>query len=209
MISRTFFICFFISISIAGKAQLSAKAISYTVEIDLTKFNPEAANGLSEKKCTYEVDAYFTDVAMKTIVRNIKRPVEISLRQRQYDIASRDEYNIDHENRFVLVKKDQDFKPKSTGGKKNILNYACKEYTFKDYRGVQFTVWVTDKLAKNICPAGNFSLNGTALEVTTSNGLHYMVTDFAAGQLDANFFQIPADYQQEVVMPPADAKKSK
>jgi hypothetical protein len=209
MTSRTFFSCLFSIISIACQAQLSAKAISYAVEIDLTKFNPEAAGSLADKTCVYEVDAYYTDKEVKTMVRNIKRPIEISLRQRQYEIATQDEYNIDHDNKFILVKKGQDFKPKSTGGKKTILGYACKEYSFKDYRGIQFSVWVTDKLPKNICPAGNFSLDGTALEVTASNGLHYLATDVAGGQLESDFFKMPSGYEQEVMPPPADVKKSK
>jgi hypothetical protein len=191
------------------KAQLKAKAISYAVEIDLNQFNPQAAEELEETTCTYEVDLYYTDEVAKTIVRNILQPVEITLRQRQYQIMSTDEYNVDHENRFILVKKEQQFKPASTGKKKSILGYECREYTLKDYRGVQFSIWVTDKLPRNICPAGNFSLKGTALELTASNGLHFLATDFAEGQLDPNFFQLPADYQQEVSLPPASSKKSK
>jgi hypothetical protein len=196
-------------LSLTGKAQLKAKAISYAVEIDLTQFSPQEAEELTGKKCTYEVDVYYTDQTVKTMVRNILQPMEIMLRQRQYEIASVDEYNIDHANKFILLKKDQRFKPLATGNKKTILGYECREYTLKDYRGVNVNVWVTDKLPKNICPAGNFSVKGTVLELTASNGLHYLATDFAEGELDPNFFQLPADYQQEVSLPPASTKKSK
>lgn len=206
---KAFFICALLTWSLYGTGQDKAKAISYAVEIDLTRFNPEAAEDLDEPICTYEVDAYFTDQKIKTMVRNMKRPVEITIRQRQYDAGTKDEYNIDHDNKFILVKKDQDFKPAQTKNKKTILGYECREYTFTDYRGIQFSVWVTDKLAKNVCPVGNFSLKGTALEVTASNGIHYLATDFAEGQLDPGFFQLPAGYEQEIIMPPASTKKTK
>jgi hypothetical protein len=208
MSRRIFLACALLVLSLTTRAQLKAKAISYAVEIDLTQFNPEAAEDLEETTCTYEVDVYYTDQHVKTMVRSILQPVEITLRQRQYAIASADEYNIDHDNKFILLKKDQRFKPSSTGNKKIILGYECREYTTKDYRGVQFSFWVTDKLPKNICPAGNFSVKGTVLELTASNGLHYVATDFAQGELDSNFFLLPADYQQEVSMPPA-TKRSK
>jgi hypothetical protein len=209
MSRNIFLVSVLLVLSLTGKAQPKAKAISYVVEIDLTRFNPEAAEELEETKCTYEVDVYYTDQHVKTMVRNIRQPVDITLRQRQYEIASTDEYNIDHKNKFILLKKDQRFKPSSTGNKKTILGYACREYTLKDYRDVQFSVWMTEKLPKNICPAGNFSVKGTVLELTASNGLHYLATDFAEGELDPGFFQLPADYEQEVSMPPASSKKSK
>jgi GLPGLI family protein len=196
-------------VSAEATAQLKAKAISYAVEADLTKFAPEAAEELVQKVCTYEVDAYYTDEKLRTMVRPVSTPYDLTIRQRLYDRNSKDEYNIDHANQFMLLKKDQSFAITSTTNQKNILGYACKEYTFKDYRGIQFSVWVTDKLPKNICPAGNFSLKGTALEVTSSNGLHYLATDFAEGQLDGNFFDLPKDYQQDISTPPPTSKKSK
>jgi hypothetical protein len=190
-------------------AQVKARAISYTVEADLTKFAPEAAEELTQKVCTYEVDAYYTDDKLRTMVRPISTPYDLTIRQRFYDRNSKDEYNIDHTNKFMLLKKDQSFAVSPTGNQKTILGYSCKEYAFTDYRNIQFTVWVTDKLPKNVCPAGNFSLMGTALEVTSSNGLHYVATDLAEGELDANFFAIPSDYQQDVFSPPPTSKKSK
>jgi GLPGLI family protein len=195
--------------TVEATAQLKAKAISYAVDVDLTKFAPEAAEELTQKVCRYEVDAYYAEERVRTMVRPISTPYDLTIRQRLYYRNSRDEYNIDHAKQFMLLKKDQSFLITTTGNQRNILGYACKEYTFKDYRGIQFSIWVTDKLPTNICPAGNFSLNGTALEVTSSNGLHYLATDFAEGQLDVNFFDLPKDYQQDISAPPPTSKKSK
>jgi hypothetical protein len=185
-------------------AQIKAKAISYTLEVDLTKFSPQASE-LSQKTCNFEVDAYYTDTKLKTVVRIISRPTgfDLTIMERLYDLNQKDEYNINHDNKNIILKKDQDFKLKSTGKQKTILGNACKEYIFTDYRKINFSVWVAEKLTKNVCPVGNFSLKGTALEITTSNGLHYLAVDTAEGDLAPGFFDLPTGYQQEVVTPPA------
>jgi GLPGLI family protein len=190
-------------------SQIKAKAISYNLTVDLTKFaGTDAAEELSQKTCTFEIDAYYTSDKLKTIVRIVSRPAdyEMGIRQRLYDLKSKDEYNIDHDNTYMMIKKDQNFKATPTGKQKMILGYSCKEYMLTDYRKVNITVWVTDKLQFNVCPAGNYSLKGTALEVELSNGLHYVATDFAEGIVDANFFDPPKNYQEEVVPAPAIQK---
>ena len=189
-------------------AQVKAKAISYNLTVDLTKFAGSFAEELAQKTCTFEVDAYYTTDKLKTIVRVISRPAdyEMGIRQRLYNLKSKDEYNIDHESKYMMLKKDQNFKLTPTGNQKTILGYPCKEFTLTDYRKVGITVWVTDKLQANVCPAGNYSLKGTALEVVMSNGLHYVATDFAEGTLEANFFDLPQLYQEEVVPAPASQK---
>src|SRR3954468_10600595 len=97
---RTF--CLLVAlVSAEATAQLKAKAISYAVEADLTKFAPEAAEELSQKVCTYEVDAYYTDEKLRTMVRPISTPYDLTIRQRLYDRNSKDEYNIDHANQFM------------------------------------------------------------------------------------------------------------
>jgi hypothetical protein len=200
---------FALSASFSVYGQIKAKAISYVVSVDLNAFAGDNAAELSQKTCTFEIDAYYTPEKLKTMVRVISRPAEyeMTIRQRLYDLKSKDEYNIDHDNKYIMLKKDQDFKLTSTGKQKTILGYVCKEYTLTDYRKVNVALWVTDKLQANVCPAGNYSIKGTALEVILSNGLHYLATDQAEGQLDANFFDIPKDYHQEVI--PAPAQKSK
>jgi hypothetical protein len=194
---------FLVFVSFSVSAQTKAKAISYRVEIDLKIFAPGYAeeSQADSVPCIFEVDTYYTPEKLRTRPRTIRRPpdYELTIRQRLYDIASKDEYNIDPINNYLLIKRNQVVKTKATGKQKSILGYNCKEYTFTDHRNVGFNVWVTDKLPKNICPVGNFSLKGTALEVITSNGLHYTATDFAEGEVPASFFDVPKGLQEEVV----------
>jgi GLPGLI family protein len=209
---RTALYFLFVVAPVIVKAQIQARAISYTVRVDLAQLDPsfDESNG-NQRFFDFEVDAYYTDAKLRTIVRKIGKHADngVTIRQRLYDIASVDEYNIDPQNNYLLLKKDQVVKPKATGKQKSIMGYACKEMTFTDYRGIVITVWVTDKLPKNICPVGNYSLKGTALEINTSNGLHYTATDFAEGVLDAQFFDVPQGFQQEVVVASAPPKKTK
>jgi GLPGLI family protein len=201
----------FACLTLVSHAQVKAKAISYSLDVDLAKFaGADAVEDLSQRTCTFEVDAYYTPEKLKTQVRVISRPAEyeMGIRQRLYDLKSKDEYNIDHDNRYIMIKKDQNFKPTATGNQKLILGYNCKEYILTDYRKIDITVWVTDKLQSNVCPAGNYSLKGAALEVIMSNGLHYIATDFAEGMVDQNFFDPPKNYQEEVIPAPV-AQKSK
>jgi GLPGLI family protein len=186
-------------------AQVKAKAISYQVEGDLRIFAPDAVENIQDPVCKFEVDAYYTGTHVKTMVRTLYVPKEfpVNLRQRFYETQTKDEYNLDHENKFMLLKKDQNFKLKSTGKKKTILGYACKEFTFQDYRKVNFSIWVTEALGTNVCPAGNFSVKGTVLELTASNGFHYTAVDFAEGVVDETFFVLPTGYTQEISNPPA------
>ncbi|MBL7856202.1 MAG: hypothetical protein JNM57_00820 [Cyclobacteriaceae bacterium] len=206
---RTTIVCLLFIISIQVNAQIAAKAIAYAVEVDLEKFNPNVKGEDFDKICRYEIDAYYTTDKLRTQVRNIFRPeeFELTIRQRLYTLASNDEYNIDHENEAVLFKKGHVYNPKATGKEKKILNYVCKEYTFKDFRNVQISVWVTDKLPKNICPAGNFNLKGAALEILTSNGMHFVATDFEAGELPDDFFNLPTGYAVEEIPAPSSQKK--
>jgi hypothetical protein len=204
---------FFLLLSFSVSAQVKAKAISYHVEIDLKVFAPGYAeeSQADSVPCVFEVDTYYTSEKLRTRPRTIRRPpdYDLTIRQRMYDIASKDEYNIDPVNNYLLIKKNQVVKTKATGKQKNILGYNCKEYTFTDHRNVGITAWVTDKLQKNICPVGNYSLKGTALEIITSNGLHYTATDFAEGEVPASFFDMPKNLQEEVIDLSAPVKKSK
>jgi GLPGLI family protein len=208
---HSWLVLFLLFVSVGSFAQIKAKAISYSLTVDLTKFaGPDATEELSQKTCTFEVDTYYTTEKLKTQVRIISRPAEyeMGIRQRLYDLKSKDEYNIDHDSKYMMIKKDQNFKLTPTGNQKTILGYPCKEFTLVDYRKVNIRLWVTDKLQLNVCPAGNYSIKGTALEVLMSNGLHYVATDFAEGMLDTNFFDLPKNYQEEVIPAPV-AQKSK
>ena len=204
MIRKYFILFLFITGATYVQAQLKANAISYSLEVDIRKF--DAANGkeLADPIIKFECDAYYTADKVRTINRQIKKieNYDLTFRQRLYDQNSQDEYNLDHDNKFMLIKEGHAYKPKATGNKKTILNYACKEYTVTDYQGRQLSFWVTDQIGKNVCPWGNFSLKGTALEVTTSFGIHFLATDVATGELDAHFFDIP-DYKSDKVPFPA------
>jgi hypothetical protein len=183
--------------------QIRAKAISYKVEIDLEVFAPHYVEESDSETtiCRFEVDTYYTNEEVKTIARIIERPgdFDVTIRQRYYQLKSNDEYNIDFVQSSILLKKSQTVKPKPTGNTKVILGYKCAEHVFTDHRGIRMSVWVTDKLPRNICPSGNYSLKGTALEVAASNGVHYVATDFAEGELDSTFFDLPTNFQTETV----------
>jgi GLPGLI family protein len=183
--------------------QIKAKAISYKVDIDLEVFAPGYAEESDSETniCRFEVDTYYTDEVLKTVARIIERPgdFDLTIRQRYYLLKSKDEFNIDYVQSSVLLKRNQTVKSKPTGNTKTILGYKCAEHVFTDHRGIRMSVWVTDKLPRNICPSGNYSLKGTALEVTASNGVHYVATDFAEGQLDTTFFDLPTNFQTETL----------
>lgn len=192
-----------------SKGQIRAKAISYKVQIDMDKLNPDFDETTgAQRYFDFEVDTYFSDQMVRTIVRKIGKHAESgpNLRQRLYRRNAQDQYDIDHEQQYMLVKKGQIVKPRTTGKSKEILGQKCREVVFTDYRGVKISAWVASKLEMNVCPLGNFSLNGTALEVSTSNGLHYIATDFAEGELDGTFFEVPVAYEQEVVILSGDGK---
>jgi len=196
----------------AVHAQLRAKAISYKVQVDMAALDPSFEGG--EGKVRYydfEADAYYSDQMVRTIVRKVGKHGDggPNIRQRLYDLKTLDQYDIDHDQRYVLLKKNQVVAPKPTGNSKDIMGYRCREMAFSDYRGVRITVWVTSKLPRNICPLGNYSLDGTALEITTSNGLHFVATDFAEGELNPGFFDVPKGYQEEVLTVSDNDKKSK
>src|SRR5262245_3017542 len=116
------------------QAQIRANAISYTLEADMAKlWGGEVEEGTVEK---YEVDAYYSADKVRTIVRNVKNDVGLTIMERLYDQTSRDEYNINHSEHHIILKKDQAFAPKATGKQKTILGYTCKEYTFKNYANI-------------------------------------------------------------------------
>lgn len=190
-------------------AQLQAKAISYKLMIDLSQFDKDAYEEINEKELVFETDAYYTDDKVRVIYRTIKTPAEypLTFRQRLYSQFSADQYDIEFDNRYMVLKEGHVYKPKSTGRTRKILNYSCKEYTLTDYRGVAISFWVTDKLGKNVCPWGNFSLKGTALEIVASNGFTFTATDMATGELSADFFSIPTGFQVDKIPFPSPAKK--
>lgn len=206
---KKYLIFCFVCLSFQGAiAQLKAKAISYTLDVELAKFDKDAAEQLGPKVLRFETDVYYTADKVRTFNRPIERPpeYELTFRQRMYDQATYDEYNVGWEEQFVLLKKDHRYKPKATGKSKTILGYACKEYTLVDYQGRTISCWVTDKLGKNVCPWGNLSLKGTALEVTMSSGVHFLATDFAEGEVRSDFFDVPTNFKTET-RPFPDKKK--
>lgn len=190
-------------------AQVQAKAISYKLTVDLTRFDKDAAAELNEKVLLFESDVYYTEDKVRSIYRVVKTPddYQLSFRQRLYNQLSVDQYDIEYDNKYMVMKEGHAYKPKSTGKTKKILNYVCKEYTLTDFRGIAISFWVTDKLGKNVCPWGNFSLKGTALEIVASNGVTFTATDFASGELAANFFDVPTDFQVDKIPFPKPAKK--
>ena len=183
--------------------QIRAKAISYEVQIDLDIFDPDYANqtDAENKVSLFEVDVYYTDKMVKTFSRAIDVPEDYDLliAQRFYAIDSKDEYQIIAKDSYILHKRNQVTKLRKTGQTKKLLGYQCREYVFADHRGVQFNVWVADGIQRNLCPAGNFGLKGTALEVTASNGIHYLATDFAEGELPNGFFGLPQGFKTETI----------
>lgn len=205
----------FIFLLAAGESafsQIQAKAISYSLEVDMKGLDPsfDESDG-GQRLYKFEVDTYYNERMLRTIVRKVGTHSEpgLTIRQRLYDLNSHDQMDIDHDQQFILSKKDQRVDLKKTGNVRDILGYKCREYVFTDYRGVRVNVWVADKTQRNVCPLGNFTLPGTALEVVTSNGLHYTATDFSEGLLDNDFFDPPKGYQEEVVVASTAGKKSK
>lgn len=206
---RFLLIFLFTVLSQATFAQIQAKAISYKLTVDLTRFDKDAAEELNEKELLFESDVYYTEDKVRSIYRVIKTPddYQLSFRQRLYNQLSVDQYDVEYDNKYMVMKEGHAYKPKSTGKTKKILNYVCKEYTLTDFRGIAISFWVTDKLGKNVCPWGNFSLKGTALEITASNGVTFTATDFASGELTANFFDVPTDFQVDKIPFPKTTKK--
>lgn len=182
-------------------AQLQAKAIAYSLTVDLIRFDKEASKEVEQKELLFETDTYYTADKVRTINRTIKTPEEyqLSFRQRLYDQQTTDQYDVSFDDKYMLWKQGFAYKPKSTGKTKTILNYSCKEYKLTDNRGVVISFWVTDKLGKNVSPWGNFSLKGTALEIEASNGITFKATDFASGEVASNFFDIPVDFQVDKI----------
>jgi hypothetical protein len=202
-------ICIVFALPAHGQQLLKAKAIFYQVEIDLRKFDPQNGKGLEDPIIKFETDAYYTDTHVRTFNRKVK-PVEdydLTLRQRLYDQASTNEYNVDHDSKFMVMKEGHVYKPKGTGKQKTILGYNCKEYTVTDFQGRQLSFWVTDKLGKNVSPWGNFQIKGTALEITSSFGVHFVAAELAEGNVDSRFFDIPSDYQMDKIPFPDKSKK--
>jgi hypothetical protein len=194
-------------------SQVPAKAISYLVSIDLNIYDPDYTSQTDSEDlvCVAEADVYYSDKKATTIYRLISKPIDYDLiiHSKLYDINSTDEYIFNQPAKSLLLVKDQVTKPRATGRKKTIAGYTCKEYTFINYQGIGIMVWVSTKLEKNICPLGNFSLQGTALEVSTSNGWHYLATDFSGGELNTDFFEIPKDYQMGSISIPNLIEESK
>ncbi|WP_133259579.1 hypothetical protein [Pseudochryseolinea flava] len=191
-----------------SQSLVKASAIHYQVEIDIRKFDPANGKALPDPIIKFETDAYYSDSHVRTFNRRVKsvEDYDLTLRQRLYDQASTSEYNVDHEAKFMVLKEAHVYKPKSTGKKKTILNYACKEYTVTDFQGRQLSFWVTDKLGKNVSPWGNFQIEGTALEITSSFGVHFIAAEFATGEVDGHFFDVPSDYQIDKIPFPTKAK---
>lgn len=203
-----FIICITLAHVAQGQSLIKAKAIFYQVEIDIRKFDPVNGKQLADAIIKVETDAYYTDTQVRTFNRKVKgvEDYDLTLRQRLYDQLSTNEYNVDHDNKFMVLKEAHVYKPKATGKKKAILGYECKEYTVTDYQGRQLSFWVTDKLGKNVSPWGNFQIKGTALEITSSFGVHFLAAEFAEGNVDGRFFDVPSDYQMDKIPFPTKAK---
>lgn len=183
----------------SASGQIKAKAIAYAVEVDLQAFDPVyyELTDSEDPVVTLEVDVYYTNKHAKAIVRTLSKPIDYDhqFHSRYSDLTSQNRYSIDHENRLLLLTKPEAVHPTATGRSKKILGYRCKEYFFKSAAGTGLQVCVTKKIRENICPLGNFLLEGAVLEAITSNGLYYKATDFSEGVLAADFFELPESYK--------------
>jgi hypothetical protein len=196
-----------------ASAQQKAKAIAYTLTIDLEAYDPVyyEMTEADDVTLTLGVDVYYSESKLKTISRVMVQPVDYQYSEPQllYNLRSEEEYLIDREKKSIVVKKEIVRAPKFTGRKKIILGFKCREYRVWLDGDVQVLAYVTSKLKRNICPFGNLSLNGTVLEMITSNGLYYAATDFSEGELAPDFFELPAGYQMKNVTNPDAAVQSK
>jgi GLPGLI family protein len=176
-------------------AQTKAKAISYQVTLALGYYDPLYywQTDADTTVIYMEVDLYYDAGNRKTVSRILEQPedFQLPLLELYYKTESPGEFLIDNANRFVFNIATVYSSVKSTGAKKTILGYKCKGYTFTDFQGINVFAYVAAKLPANICPWGNFNLEGTVLEMYTSNGYHYEATDMRSGQLPAGFFELP------------------
>jgi hypothetical protein len=213
LMQRIIFFSFGCCFCFTASAQHKAKAIAYTLTIDMETFDPVyyEMTEADEVTLSLEVDAYYNDLKLRTVARVITKPVDyqFTLPELFYDLRSTDEHLIDHEKRLIITKKGLARAPKLTGRKKNILGFKCREYRVWIDDNLQALVYVASKLKRNICPFGNLSLNGTMLEMITSNGLYYKAIDFSEGELALDFFELPADYQNGNIIKPDIGARSK
>ena len=182
---------------------IQSQAISYAATLDLSVFDPVYYE-LTDSDTTdvyFEVDVYFTSDNVKTITRVRAKPsdYEALFTEVLYNPASVSEAFVDDGDKKILHVQNVATQIMKLREKKKILGYRCRAYLVVDYRGVRAVAFVAKKLSRNISPFANMNLPGTALEIVTSNGFHYLATDFSQGKLPPTFFSLPTDYQIKTI----------
>jgi hypothetical protein len=192
-----------LSFCIAASAQTKAKAIAYTLSVDLEIFDPVYYQMTESEDVTLvlEVDAYYNTSKLKTVTLPLTQPIDYHFPalELQYDLKSSGSWFIDHNKKISIRKQNNVVTKRATGVKKTIAGFKCKEYLLETNGGLRMLVYISKKPDSNICPLDNFSLKGTVLEIITSNGLHYEVADFSKGEVAVNFFDLPQGYQQDTL----------
>jgi hypothetical protein len=192
-------VLFCFTFCVAASAQTKAKAIAYTLTVDLDIFDPVYYEMTESEDVTLvlEVDTYFTNSKLKTVIHPITEPIDYNFPglPLQYDLKGSGYYLIDNEKKITVQKSSNPMSQRATRRKKMIAGFKCKEYFFETTDGIRMLVYISEKLANNISPMANFPIKGTALEIITSNGLHYEAVDFSQGEVASDFFDLPPDYQ--------------
>jgi hypothetical protein len=105
-----------------ASAQQKAKAIAYTLTIDLEAYDPVyyEMTEADDVTLTLGVDVYYSESKLKTISRVMVQPVDYQYSEPQllYNLRSEEEYLIDREKKSIVVKKEIVRAPKFTGRKK-------------------------------------------------------------------------------------------
>jgi GLPGLI family protein len=182
---------------------INASAISYTATVDLSQFDPVYYD-LTDADTTdvyFEVDLYYSNGNVRSIIRINSRPADYEphFNEVLYNPGGQVETLVDHTRKKIFRVVDVQSPIIKLKATKKILGYQCRGYITLDYKGEKVIAFVTKKLPTNISPLGNMNLPGTALEVITANGFHYVATDFSQGKLPSTFFSLPTDYQIETI----------
>lgn len=182
---------------------IDAKAISYTASLDLATFDPVYYE-MTDADTTdvyFEVDMYYTPCIVKTVHRIQVKPsdFDVNFAEAVYDPAGTDEIFVNEGLKKVSHIPRVESRAMKLKARKKILGHQCRAYLVRDFKGNKVVAFVAGDLQKNISPIGNLNLPGTALELITADGFHYMATEFSQGELSPSFFSLPTDYQTEII----------
>lgn len=196
--------------SLSAQQTIPAKAIAYKVVLDLEQADP-VYYSLTDSDTTEvysEVDLYYTDDRAQTVTRVLSKPGDFDGHHFEvfYGTKTHREALIYHARRSVVADDEKIVLVEKLRAKKKILGYKCRAFLVVDDNDLRMLAFVTTKLGKNICPRGNFMLPGTVLELISSDGFHYEATALSAGELPADFFVLPTDYQIETISPTTEGK---